>query len=355
MAVLPASEFSWPDVYTDLLKRRDLAPEVATWAMDQIMSGEATASQVAGFLMALRSKGETIAELTAIAGVMLEHAHRFSVDGPSLDIVGTGGDRAHTVNISTMSAIVAAGAGMRIVKHGNRAASSTSGTADVLEALGLDLALTPAQVQEVAERAGITFCFAQAFHPAMRHASPTRRELGVGTVFNALGPLTNPAQPTYAAVGVADLALAPLMAGVFANRGRRAAVFRGEDGLDELTIAAASRVWWVADGQVVEHLVAPEDVGLAQAPLDALRGGDAVHNAGVVRDMLAGASGPVRDAVVLNAGTALAVCSETVGADSSRDALVEAIAAGIRRAQESIDSGSAGAVLERWIETSRSV
>jgi anthranilate phosphoribosyltransferase len=356
MADAVADAHTWPDVLSGLLLGRDLEPDAAAWAMDRIMSGEASASQVGGFLMALKAKGESVGELSAIADVMLAHAHRFEVPSPSIDIVGTGGDRAHTVNISTMTAIVVAATGLRVVKHGNRAASSSSGAADVLEALGVDLSLTPAQVRAVGERAGITFCFAQAFHPSMRYAAPTRRDLGVPTVFNALGPLTNPAQPTYAAVGVADARLAPLVAGVFAGRGRRAAVFRGEDGLDELTLAGPSRVWWVADGAVSEHVLAPGDVGLDEAPLDALRGGDPAHNAEVVRALVNGAHGPVRDAVALNAGIALAVADAQVPASpTAAGELIAAVRSGVVTAAATIDSGAAAATLERWIAATKSI
>lgn len=241
-------EPTWPQVLTTLLTGGDLPEPVARWAMERIMSGEASAAQIAGFLMALRAKGESSAEILAVADVMLAHAHRIEVPGPAVNVVGTGGDRANTVNISTMSALVAAAAGVTVVKHGNRAASSRSGTADCLEALGVDLTLAPEQVAAVGAQAGITFCFAQKFHPSMRHAGPVRAELGVPTVFNVLGPLTNPAQPQFAAVGVADARMAPLVAGVFAARGKRTAVFRGDDGLDELTLTTTSSLWWVDEG-----------------------------------------------------------------------------------------------------------
>ncbi len=253
---------SWPTVFTSLLAGQDLTAEASGWAMDQIMGAEASPAQVAGFLVALRAKGETVEEMRGLADMMLAHASRIEVAGPSLDIVGTGGDRAHTVNISTMASIVAAGTGVRVVKHGNRAASSSSGSADVLEALGVNLRLSPDRVAAVALEAGITFCFAQTFHPSMRHAASARRDLGIGTAFNFLGPLTNPAQPTYAAVGVADPRMAPLIAGVFAGRGKDAVVFRGDDGLDELTISTTSSVWWVRSGQVQEHRLDPEQLGL---------------------------------------------------------------------------------------------
>jgi anthranilate phosphoribosyltransferase len=302
--------------------------------------------------MALRAKGETVEEMRGLADMMLAHASRIEVAGPSLDIVGTGGDRAHTVNISTMASIVAAATGVRVVKHGNRSASSSSGSADVLEALGVNLRLSPDRVAAVALEAGITFCFAQTFHPSMRHAASARRDLGIGTAFNFLGPLTNPAQPTYAAVGVADPRMAPLIAGVFAGRGKDAVVFRGDDGLDELTISTTSSVWWVRSGQVQEHRLDPEQLGLTLHPLETLRGADAAHNAGVVREVLAGATGPIRDAVVLNAGIALALTVPDEG--PSTEAFTAAVRAGMDRAERAIDDGSAAAVVDRWVAATTS-
>jgi anthranilate phosphoribosyltransferase len=349
---LSAGAVSWPTVFTSLLAGQDLTAEASGWAMDQIMGAEASPAQVAGFLMALRAKGETVEEMRGLADTMLAHASRIEVAGPSLDIVGTGGDRAHTVNISTMASIVAAATGVRVVKHGNRSASSSSGSADVLEALGVNLRLSPDRVAAVALEAGITFCFAQTFHPSMRHAASARRDLGIGTAFNFLGPLTNPAQPTYAAVGVADLRMAPLIAGVFAGRGKDAVVFRGDDGLDELTISTTSSVWWVRSGQVQEYRLDPEQLGLTLHPLETLRGADAVHNAGVVREVLAGVTGPVRDAVVLNAGIALALTVPDEGAGT--EAFTAAVRAGMDRAERAIDDGSAAAVIDRWVAATAS-
>ena len=338
---------AWPTVFTALLAGQDLGTTESAWAMDQIMSGEASSAQVAGFLMALRAKGETVDEMLGLADTMLAHASKINVGGTTLDIVGTGGDRAHTVNISTMAALVAAASGGRVVKHGNRAASSSSGSADVLEALGINLALSPSDVAAVVEKAGITFCFAQQFHPSLRHAAEARRDLGIGTVFNFLGPLTNPARPTYAAVGVAELRMAPLMAGVFAGRHKDAAIFRGDDGLDELTISTTSQVWWVRGGAVREYSLDPAWVGLERHPLETLRGADAAYNAQVVRDVFAGAVGPVRDAVLLNAGIALALTVPDVGRDQVD--FIAALHAGMGRASAAIDDGRATALLQRWV------
>jgi anthranilate phosphoribosyltransferase len=342
-----ANALNWPTIFTALLDRLDLGTTESAWAMDQIMSGEASPAQVAGFLMALRAKGETVDEMRGLADTMLAHASRITVGGTTLDIVGTGGDRAHTVNISTMAALVAAASGVRVVKHGNRSASSSSGSADVLEALGINLALSPAQVAAVAEQAGITFCFAQQFHPSMRHAAVARRDLGIGTAFNFVGPLTNPAQPTYAAVGVADGRMAPLMAGVFAARGKDAVIFRGDDGLDELTISTTSKIWWVRGGAVREYNLDPAWVGLERQPVETLRGADAVHNAQVVRDVFGGQRGPIRDAVVLNTGVALALTVPDVG--ESQVDFIAALRTGMNRAAAAIDDGSATTLLQRWV------
>ncbi|WP_231635177.1 anthranilate phosphoribosyltransferase [Luteipulveratus halotolerans] len=340
---------------TSLLGGVDLDSRTTEWVMDQVLTERADPAQLAGFLIALRAKGETAGEMLGLAEGMLAHAVRIEVPGRTLDIVGTGGDQAHTVNISTMSSIVAAAAGATVVKHGNRASSSSSGSADVLEALGVRLDLTPEQVQRVGERAGITFCFAQTFHPSFRHAGSTRRALGVPTAFNILGPLTNPAQPRFAAVGVADRRLAPEVAGVFAGRGKDAAVFRGDDGLDELTLTTSSTVWWVRDGVVTEHRLGPSDVGLPTAPIEALRGGDPAHNAAVVRDLVGGKGGPVRDAVLLNAGIAVALTrlDGHTTLFGEYDDLSGLVGAGVQAAASAIDSGRAAQVLDSWVDATQ--
>jgi anthranilate phosphoribosyltransferase len=334
---------TWPDVLSALVARSDLTSEQATWAMGEILSGEATAAQIAGFAVALRAKGETIDEVTGLVEAMYARRTPISVPGRLLDVVGTGGDRSMSVNISTMAAIVAAGAGAKVVKHGSRSASSQSGSADVLEALGIRLDLPADRVARVAEEAGITFCFAAAFNPAMRHTAVPRRELGIGTTFNILGPLANPARPDAQAIGCADARMAPVMAGVFARRGADAWVVRGDDGLDELTTTTTSSVWHVHAGEVTTASVDPAALGLAPATTEDLRGGDAAHNADVVRRMLAAEPGPVRDAVVLNAGAALAVY------DHPGASVQDALPAGIERARQAIDSGAAQATLERWV------
>ncbi|MFB9954070.1 anthranilate phosphoribosyltransferase [Cellulomonas denverensis] len=338
---------NWSDLLTTLIGGGDLSAEQTAWAMDQIMSGEASPVRVAGFLVALRAKGETVEELTALADTMLAHAVRFTVPGRSVDIVGTGGDRAHTVNVSTMASLVIAGTGVRVVKHGNRAASSSSGSADVLEALGLRLDHTPERVAAIVEQAGITFCFAGTFHSSMRHAGVARRELGVATAFNFLGPLTNPAQPAAAAIGCADPRMASLMAGVLASRGTDALVFRNDDGLDELSPTSTARIWLVAGGAVTEHALDPvAELGLTPVTIADLRGADAEFNAGVARRILAGDPHPARETVLLNAAAALAAEGSLPGTGTGT--LTDRLRAGLGHARQSVDSGAAHEVLERW-------
>lgn len=337
---------TWPGLLTPLMRGEHLSPDDTAWAMDQIMSGEATDVQIAGFAVALRAKGETVEEITGLVRAMYAHAHTIEIPGRTVDIVGTGGDLAKTVNISTMAAIVVAGTGAKVVKHGSRASSSASGASDVLSRLGVNLQLTPQRVVEVAEEAGITFCFAVTFHPALRHAAKARGELGAQTTFNILGPLTNPARVKSQAVGVADRRMAPIVAGVLAERGNSSLVFRGDDGLDELTTTATSTVWIVRDGAVRETSFDPREVGIEIVPVEALRGGDPAYNAEVARRLLAGERGPVRDAVVLNSAAAL------VALDPTDAPLAEQIAGRMTEAARAIDSGAAKSVLERWVKAS---
>ncbi|MBO9554036.1 anthranilate phosphoribosyltransferase [Cellulomonas sp.] len=342
---------TWSDLLTTLVARHDLTAEQTAWAMDEIMGGEASPIRVAGFLVALRSKGETVQELTGLADSMLSHAVRIDVPGRSVDIVGTGGDRAHTVNISTMAALVVAGTGLRVVKHGNRAASSSSGSADVLEQLGIRLDHPPERVAALAHEVGITFCYAQVFHPSMRHAAAARAGLGIGTVFNFLGPLTNPAQPQSAAIGVADLRMAPLLAGVLAGRGTDALVFRGEDGLDEIAPTGPTRIWEVRGGDVHEQVVDwSAELGVEPIELEQLRGADAAHNAGVARRLLDGEQGPVRETVVLNAAAAIVADGTLSGLDGG--SLTDRLLVAADHARRSLDTGAAADVLARWQQAS---
>lgn len=347
-----SAALTWPGLLRSLLAGEDLDAERTRWAMGQVMSGESTPVQLAGFLVALRAKGETVDELSGLADEMLAHALRIEVPGPAVDVVGTGGDLKHTVNISTMAALVVAGAGVRVVKHGNRAATSSSGTADVLEELGLRLDHEPARVAELADEIGITFCFAAKFHPAMRFAGQARKELGVPTAFNVLGPLTNPAQPRAYAIGCPDPRLAPLMAGVLARRGVSALVFRGHEGLDELAANGPADVWWVRGGQVETVVLDPVvDLGLAPVDLADLRGADPAFNAEVVRRVLAGEPGPVRETVLLNAAAALVADGSLAG--TGEGDLATRLRAGLGHAATSVDSGAAAGVLERWVAASQ--
>jgi anthranilate phosphoribosyltransferase len=339
---------AWPALLGALVRGDTLTAEEAAWAMNEIMEGAATPSQIAGFGVALRMKGETSSEMAGLAQAMLDHAAPISVPGRIVDLVGTGGDVARTVNISTMGTIAAAAAGAKMVKHGNRAASSACGTADVLEALGVVIDLPPAATEVLVDEVGAGFLFAALYHPALRHTSGPRRELGVPTVFNFLGPLANPARPAAMAVGVADARMGPVLAGVLAGRGCSALVFHGDDGLDELTTTAPSTVWIVHDGAVSQTSLDPSDLGIPRsAPAD-LKGGDPAHNAGVVREFLSGRQGPVRETVLLNAAAALAADAGLAGPE----ALVPALADGYQRASAAVDSGAAADLLDRWIAAS---
>jgi anthranilate phosphoribosyltransferase len=346
-------ERTWPHLVNALLHGEDLSTEDTAWAMAEVMAGSATPVQIAAFVVALRAKGETAAEIGGLVSSMLAHAVRVELPealrADAVDVVGTGGDRAHTVNISTMAAIVVAGAGIPVVKHGNRAATSACGAADLLEFLGLPLDLSAAGVARCVHEVGIGFCFAASFHPGFRHAAVARREIGVPTAFNFLGPLTNPGQPRSGAVGCADVRMAPVLADVFAARGNSVLLMRGEDGLDEFTTTAPTRVWAVADGNVTELVIDALDLGVARSTPGDLRGADAAFNAGVARDLLAGQRGPVRDAVLLNAAAALAA-QGGFGTDLSG-----ALKAGLDRAAQSIDSGAAASVLERWVALAQSI
>jgi anthranilate phosphoribosyltransferase len=334
---------SWPVVLNALLRGQQLSADDTAWAMGEIMAGEATAVQIAAFVVALRAKGETAEEVAGLARAMIANATPIDVTADAVDVVGTGADGAHTVNISTMAAIVVAGAGVRVVKHGNRAATSTCGSADLLEELGVPVALEPDAVARCVRDAGIGFCFAARFHPGMRHAAVPRREMGVPTVFNFLGPLTNPAQTRAAAIGCADVRMAGVLAGVLAGRGTSAVVMRGEDGLDEFTTTAPTRLWAVHEGTVRETVVDALDLGLDRAQVSDLRGADASYNAKVARAVLAGERGPVRDAVLLNAAAALASYEGLAGD------LPTALRAGIDWAATAVDTGAAGNVLDRWV------
>lgn len=344
---------AWADLISALLAGRDLSLSESTWAMRSVMAGEATPSQLAGFLIALRAKGETVDEVVGFRDAILEAATPLPVTSDALDIVGTGGDRFGTVNISTMSSIVAAASGIPVIKHGNRAASSSSGSSDVLAALGIELTISPEAVAETLERTGITFVFASAFHPGFRHAGPTRAELGVPTVFNFLGPLCNPARAEANAVGVAGLDRVPLITGVFRTRGATALVFRGDDGLDELTTTGHSRVWEVTRGDVHEHDLDPRDLGIPRADIDDLRGGDPAHNAEVVHRVLAGEPGPVRDIVLLNAAAGIVAYRLSKDAGQAQRSILERLAEAKVDAAAAIDDGRGARTLAAWAQATR--
>jgi anthranilate phosphoribosyltransferase len=334
----------WPAVLGTLAARRDLTTEQARAAMAEILDGAATPAQIAGFIVALRMKGETVDELGGLVDAMLAAAERVTLpaDEPVVDIVGTGGDRAHTINVSNRSASVVAGWGGRVCKHGNRAASSATGSADLLEALGVRIDCGPAEVARCVAEAGIGFCFAPRFHPAMRHAGPPRRELGIATAFNFLGPLANPAGVRRLMIGVADPSMAERMVGVLAARGsERVLVVHGDDGLDELTVSTTSTVVELRDGEVREYSVDPQELGITPAPTEALVGGDPATNATLARRVLAGDAGPHRDVVCLNAGAGLVVAG-----------MADDLAAGVKAAQAAIDGGGAAAALERLVAVS---
>ncbi len=327
-------------VLAALTRRVDLAPAEVDAAITEILEGRATDVQAAGFAVALRTKGETVDEIAALVGAMLRYATLVrGIPAGAIDTCGTGGDRSHSINVSTLATVVAVGAGATVVKHGNRAASSRCGSADVLEALGVPIELGPSGIAACIAEARVAFCFAPAFHPALRFLGPARRELGVPTTFNFLGPLLNPARVTRQVVGVADAAMAERLLGVLAANGStHAMVVHGDDGLDELTTTTTNTIHELRDGEVRVTKVDPTDLGIARVDLDALRGGDAATNAAAVRSVLAGDPGPARDIAVLNAAAALVV------ADLAAD-----LAGGIAAARSSIDSGAAAAALDTWV------
>ncbi len=337
---------TWPMILGRIVDGGELSADDTRWAIDEIFGDNATPAQIAAFGVALKMKGPTPTELRGLADGMLAHARLVDGAQDGIDIVGTGGDRANTVNISTMSSVVVAAAGVPVIKHGNRAASSKAGGADVLEALGVTIALGPEAVARCVREAGIGFCFASLYHPALRFAGLPRRQIGIPTVFNVLGPLTNPGRPRSGLIGCAFDDLIETVAGVFAERGQSALVVRGDDGLDELTTCTTSTVYLVEGGEVRRQTLDPRDLGIELVPLERLRGGDAEHNARVARAVFGGERGPVRDAVLLNSAAALAAHRGGTGDVTAR------VAAQWADAVHAIDSGAAAALLDRWVEVS---
>lgn len=341
----PAETPLWPDVLGRLVRSEDLPVALVERAMATILDGEASDAQIAGFAVALRAKGETVDELAALVRTMLSYSERVELPDDSVPVVdtcGTGGDRSHTINVSTLAALVVAGAGVRVAKHGNRAASSACGSADLLEQLGVVIDLGPVGVARCIDEAGIGFCFAQKFHPCMRFAGPARKELGVATTFNFLGPLANPARVRRQVLGVSDPEMAEGMAGALAELGSsRALVFSGDDGLDELTTTTASTVYELEDGAIRTYSLDPGEYGFARAEPGDLVGGDAAHNAEITKRVLSGEAGPQRDVVVLNAAAALVVAE-----------VVTDLAAGIEAAAAAIDDGRAAAALDAFVRVS---
>jgi len=340
-----AEHGGWPVILGHLMEGQGLTRDQARSTMAEILDGAATPAQIAAYMVALRMKGETVEELVGMVEAMLAASTRVEVDttGPMVDIVGTGGDRAHTINVSTISAIVVAGAGGRVCKHGNRAASSSCGSADLLEALGVAIELGPAGVARCVEEAGIGFCFAPRYPPAMRHAGPSRRDLGIPTAFNILGPMSNPGRVRRYVIGVADERVATRMAEVLrVNGAERALIVHGGDGLDELTTTGTSSVVELRDGAVTTWTVDPTELGLPRVDREDLVGGAANINADLARRVLAGEHGPHRDIISLNAGAALLACD-----------LVDDLAAGVAAARASIDEGHAVGALAALVETSQ--
>lgn len=360
-----ATSHSWPLVLTTIVSGNDVSAEAAAWAMSNILSGEATPAQTAGFVTALRAKGESPTEVEALVETMLAHAilvPRENLPAVVLDVVGTGGDSSHSVNISTMAALIACAAGAPIIKHGNRAASSSTGTADVLEELGVAIALAPADVAQCVQEVGIGFCFAPAHHPALRHAAPARKELGIPTIFNVLGPLSNPGRAESALVGCANERLAPVMADVLLRRGVKALVVRGEDGLDEISTASTTRIWDATGTAVVESVFDPTEIGVERVDASLLVGGAREVNAHLLRQALDPRSEVVdvkrvraiRAAVALNAAAALVAYESAMG-NAHQAPLPQRIAEQLPRAQGAMESGAAWSVLQRWATFSSSL
>jgi anthranilate phosphoribosyltransferase len=318
--------------------------------MRAILGGESDIENIKKFLLSLKSKGETSEEVGALVSEMYQHSTPISITERAVDTVGTGGDGANTINISTTAAIIAAAAGARVVKHGNRAVSSKSGASDFLEALGVVPGLNASGVERTVRELGIGFCFAPVFHPAMRFAAPARKELATSTVFNILGPLANPARPQAAAIGVANERMHLVMAQVLSEKGCDGFVFRGDDGLDEITLATTTSILSIGNAEIKSERIDAKDFGMSNAPIEAIVGGDSQENARISSAIFAGERGAPRDAVILNAGAAIAAFEGDLNSD-----IKERISAGVRRAEKAVDSGAARELLEKWAALTREI
>jgi anthranilate phosphoribosyltransferase len=341
---------NWELINSTLSKKEDLSSQQATWAMAEILEGKASSEEIKNFLLGLKSKGESAKEVEALVEQMYQYCAPINISERAVDTVGTGGDGTNTINISTVAAIITNAAGARVVKHGNRAISSKSGAADLLEALGIRIDLTGKEVEQTVYKIGIGFCFAPVFHSAMKHAANARKELGVPTIFNILGPLSNPAKPKACAIGVARSELLPLMAQVLLDQGKEGFVFRGDDGLDEVSLSTTTTVLQISNGKIEETKFDPEDLGVSRAELSELAGGDAKVNARFTREILGGKTGAMRDAVTLNAAFAIAAFKGDFHLP-----LQTQIANGLVLANKAIDSGAALSVLVKWAELSNEI
>ena len=337
------SKLLWDENIAIIDSGLDLDVDRVQWCMSEILNGAADNSTIKSFLVALKNKGESPEEVGALVAQMYEHCAPISINERAVDTVGTGGDGAHTINISTTAAIIAAAAGAKVIKHGNRAASSKSGSADLLENLGININLNGEAVQESFEKLGIGFCFAPLFHPAMKHAAEARKELGVPTVFNILGPLANPAKPRAAAIGVANDRMHLVMAQVLGTRGVDGFVFRGDDGLDEITLATSTSVLTIGTDEITSGLIDPEEFGISKAPISALVGGDGAENARITNAIFNGEKGAHRDACVLNAAAAIAAYQ-----GQTELSLHDRISSGVKAAVSAIDSGAARDLVTQW-------
>jgi anthranilate phosphoribosyltransferase len=342
------SDSQWQEHISALDSGRDLSVESVQWCMNEILTGQSSDETIKRFLLSLKAKGETPEEIGALVSQMYRYSSPITIIERAVDTVGTGGDGANTINISTTAAIIAAAAGVKVMKHGNRAASSRSGSADLLENLGININLDGRAVETTFSKLGIGFCFAPIFHPAMRFAASARKELGVPTVFNILGPLANPAQPKAAAIGVANEEMMPVMAQVLAEKGVDGFVFRGDDGIDEITLATTTTVLILSDGKITSEKFDPSELKISRAPISDLKGGDGSHNAGITSAIFNGEHGAPRDAVLLNAAAAIAAYDARFDLN-----LIERIALGLERATEAVDSGAAKELVHEWATLSQ--